>query len=362
MLKVLCMMLVSVNVYATSGIDELVLKDIQDKHIPGAVVIVGTGEKVLFEKAYGLSEPGGAPAVLSTRYDLASLTKPLATTTLVMQLIEEKKLRLEQTLAEIYPQTKAQPIGAVTIEHLLRHRAGLGSGIASAPNESREELMNRVLALPLVAPVDSKTHYSDLSFILLGAIVEKTTGESLSELSQSKVFAPLKMTQTEYADRIVDGSCALAGRERCKPHDPTAFNYFPKPLGHAGLFAPATDVAKFASFMLQALGGKSGVLSSSTVKTMVTLTAGMERGLGWDLLSTLAENPRGGFTKGSSFGHTGFTGTSLWIDPERDLYLVVLSNRVLTRPETSRHMSELRRKLSEAVIKAFKEKIGGTAI
>ncbi|MBY0518209.1 MAG: beta-lactamase family protein [Bacteriovoracaceae bacterium] len=353
----LASLLITLNAFALTGIDELVNKEIKLKHIPGAVVIIGNSKGITLKKAYGKRDALNSKNSLSTIYDLASLTKVIATTPSIMLLEQNGKLKLGQKLKEIYSIAQDLPTGEITIENLMRHRGGLASGIEPQQGETIDHLIARIMNLPLAYPIDTKTHYSDLSFILLSDVIKKVAEKTVSEFAMEEIFKPLQMKNTTFNVAAPNMKlCALTLKERCKVHDPTAASLLPYPLGHAGAFSTGEDLALMAQAYLQALiEEKDFVLKSATVKKMVTLSESQERGLGWDLLSTYAEKPRGDFTKGVSFGHTGFTGTSIWIDPKLNVYLILLTNRVYTVPNSSEYIGELRRALSVEVVKSLKE-------
>ncbi len=320
-------------------IDGLVAAGIAEGKLPGCVVCIGRRDGIAFLRAYGRRqvEPEGEPMTADTIFDLASLTKPVATATAVLQLVEDGRLRLADTVATHLPDFAAQGKQAITIHDLLTHQSGL---IADNPladyDHGPEEALARICSLePLAAP-GTKFIYSDVNFILLGMLVEQLGGTSLAEATATRIFAPLDMKETGFRP-------AAALRSRCAPterrdgrwirgevHDPRAWK-LGGVAGHAGLFGTAADLARYARMMLS--GGtfaEARVLATPTVKLMtrsVVLPEGDLRALGWDKRSRFSAN-RGDLFSAAAFGHGGFTGTALWIDPELDLFVIFLSNRV----------------------------------
>ncbi len=308
---------------------------------PGAVLWIERDGDV-FHRAWGQRavEPAAEAAELDTVYDIASLTKPV-TAALVMRLAEERALSLDDPLRRWWPSIVAgEP---VTVRHLLTHTAGLPASLPlDAPWQGSDRALDLALAqAPTHAP-GSFFRYSDVGFILLGALVERVGGQPLDALAQAWVLQPLRMGDTRYrplqslpAARIAptefDGGRPLRG----EVHDPTA-RRMGGVAGHAGLFGTAADMARFARMVLG--GGEldgARVLASASVDQMTRVNTpsalAARRGLGWDIDSPYSR-PRGKvWPAGRSFGHTGFTGCAMWIDPGSRSFYVLLSNRVHPR-------------------------------
>jgi CubicO group peptidase (beta-lactamase class C family) len=264
-------------------------------------------------------------------FDLASLTKVVVTATSIMKLIEFDKLSLSTTLNTFFPEFSGKDKETVTIEDLLRHRSGLHSGQAPLANEKLSDYLIRAATRPLHYSPRTKMVYSDLNAIFLGTIVEKITKVSLEEFGQTFIFTPLKMLDTSFHPSFRgDETCAPVIRGRnCFVHDPTAQHFSPHSLGHAGLFSTASDLSHFA-FMMLNHGEYNGVrvLSEESVRLMTEVVSGESRGLGWDLTSAYARAPRGEyFSLDQSYGHTGYTGTTIWIDQSTESFYLFLSNR-----------------------------------
>ncbi len=326
--------------------DPLVQDGIRQGAYAGAALVVGRRDTVLFAKGYGhLTWSAASRAVdpESTLYDLASLTKVIATTPALMLLVERGRVRLDAPVATYLPELQGTPTAGVTVRQLLTHTSGLRADIPDAQLKALRDsaaVMRRVLSeAPRVAP-GTRVIYSDLNAILLGALVQRVTGEPLDGFVARELFAPLGLRGTMFRPPVrLRPWIAPTGVWRGHPvsgvvNDGSAFR-LRGVSGNAGLFAPATDVARFAQFMLRegALPDGRRLLKQETVRLFTTKAAdfghGSEaRALGWQALPTGESVSSAGARFGPhSYGHTGWTGTSLWIDPDRDLFVVLLSNR-----------------------------------
>ena len=318
-------------------IDRVVERGIRAGGYPGAAVVVGRKGAAVWEKGFGrLGWTGDAGSVVPERtiYDLASLTKVVGTTTAIMILFDEGKIRLDDRVVQYIPEFTGGAKDAVTIRMLLEHRSGLPAGrdlwrLASTPDEARAA----VISTPLFAAPGRYVEYSDLGADMLGFVVEVVSGEKLDHFLDTRVFVPLGMTDTRFRP---DGS--LRGRIaptelnpprgyplRGEVHDENAYA-LGGVAGHAGLFSTASDLAVFAQMMLNG-GSYNGtrIVADSTVR-LFTRRAAATRALGWDTCG--GKGSCGEYLSSSAYGHTGFTGTSLWIDPEREMFVVLLTNRV----------------------------------
>ncbi len=322
------------------SVDSILQQAIADKNIPGAVLIVGHDGKVIYRKAYGerALEPKIEPMTLDTVFDLASLTKVIATTTAVMQLMEQGKVRMNDPVAKYLPEFAQNGKEDITVRQLLTHYSGLAPDLdLSTPWEGKNTAYQLAFAEPPETTPGSGFVYSDINFIMLGAIVEKVSGETLDAYTTQHVFAPLKMTHTRFMPPAAwkakiaptqydDNEHMLRG----VVHDPTA-RRMGGVAGHAGLFSTADDLAKFAQTLLS---GGDGILSALTVAKMTQPetppAAPVLRGFGWDIDSPFSSN-RGDLLPVGSYGHTGFTGTSIWIDPTTQTYIILLTNAVHPR-------------------------------
>jgi uncharacterized protein YbbC (DUF1343 family)/CubicO group peptidase (beta-lactamase class C family) len=319
-------------------IDGVVAEGLKNRNMPGCVVLIGRRGGVVFCKAYGdrAVEPQRESMTVDTVFDLASVTKPVATATSVMLLIERGQLRLTDKVSQHIPEFAANDKQNVTVLHLLTHQSGLIADnsikdYADGPEKSFENIWQ----LKLTAEPGAKFIYSDVGFLVLGELVKKITGQSVHEFSRDNIFVPLGMTETGYlpAEPLRQRAAPTQQLDGQQPrgdvHDPRAFK-LGGVAGHAGLFGTADDLAVFAQMMLNRgrFGGKQ-ILGPATVDLMTRPVAvpGGSRCLGWDHRTGYSIN-RGETMSSRAFGHGGFTGTGLWIDPHLDLFVVFLSNRV----------------------------------
>jgi uncharacterized protein YbbC (DUF1343 family) len=319
-------------------IDAIVEEGLREKRMPGCVVCIGRRGKIVLLKAYGNKQlqPEEVPMTTDTLFDMASITKPVATATSIMLLVERGQLKLSDKVASVIPEFAENDKGDITIHDLLTHTSGL---IADNPlrdyRDGPEESMKRIYALKLTAPTGSRFIYSDVNYILLGEIVRRVGGQPLNEFARDRLFHPLEMKETGFlpSDELRQRAAPTEQRDgewmRGEVHDPRAF-LLKGVAGHAGLFSTAADLALYAQMM--AGGGElngTRVLSPRTVATMTRgyKVPGATRGLGWDKRSGYSSN-RGELFTEAAFGHGGFTGTVLWIDPDLELFVIFLSNRV----------------------------------
>lgn len=311
---------------------------------PGAVLGIVNDKRVLYKKSFGYAqlEPDEIKMKENTIFDLASLTKVLATTIAVMQLIEKGKINPWDYIKNFYPELPNEK-KEISIFHLLTHTSGFPA-IICLWNQglNYEEKIKRILNNPLEAEVGGKVIYSDLNFILLGDLILRVTDQRLDEYVNQHIFQPLGMKMTTFnplKNLPFTGSKDYAATEMCgwrgrimigEVHDENAFS-FDGVSGHAGLFSTIGDLNKFLQMLLNN-GIYQGirVLSSRSVGMMSkdwTPNLDNHRGLGWDLIKN-SHSSGGVFFSEVAFGHTGFTGTSIWVDPKLKLGLALLTNRV----------------------------------
>jgi CubicO group peptidase (beta-lactamase class C family) len=317
-----------------SRIDGIVRAEIAAGHLPGAVVLIGGENGVYYRRAFGDREvmPERLPMAEDTIFDLASLTKVVATTTAILQLVERGRLDLDAPAARYWPAFAENSKGAITLRQLLTHYSGLPADLDLSRRWSGErDALRLIVRERPAAPPGSRYLYSDINFEVLGELVERVSGQSLDAYCREHVFQPLGMRDTGFRPHL---SSRIAPTERGRQgvvHDPTAWR-MGGVAGHAGLFSTADDLARFAR-MLLADGRLDGVqvLQAASVEAMAVpqSPAGQARlrGLGWDLAAPFGAD-RDALPPVGAFGHTGFTGTSLWIDPISGLYVILLSNRV----------------------------------
>lgn len=317
-------------------IAELAGIEIQSGHIPGAVVLVGNRTNILYREAYGklALQPDPLPMTIDTRFDLASLTKVVATTTAIMQLVERRKIRLDAPVAKYWPLFAKNGKGSITIRQLLTHYSGLRADLDSNWSGYRAA-MEHIVAEKPVFPPGQDYLYSDINFEILGELVRRASGTPLNVYCARHIFRPLGMKKTGFRpmhQSDIAPTEYMDGKLRWgEVHDPAAYR-MGGVAGHAGLFSTADDLARFAQMMLG--GGRwhgVRILSRKSVEEMTIPQSPPGntklRGLGWGLGAPFAPN-REQLPAVGSYGHYGYTGTMLWIDPVSKTFLIVLSNRV----------------------------------
>ncbi|MCI0546375.1 MAG: DUF1343 domain-containing protein [Candidatus Rokubacteria bacterium] len=341
-----------------AGLDEAVLDAVTAGEVPGAVIIVGQDDRILYRKAVGLrtTAPSSEPLTLDTIYDVASLTKVVATAPAVLALVEQRKIDLHAPLARYLPALARGPYRQVTVRQVLTHAAGfpdlppkgaLDRGLANA--------LRVIAQTPAQFAPGTGFRYSDTGYILLGALVRRASGQSLDEFTRRRFYEPLRMADTRFEPpetwqpRIAPTEYGPdGGILRGVVHDGNARS-LDGVAGHAGLFSTGDDLARFCRMLLGGgtLGGRR-LLKRSTVQTMFTpyRVGEVSRALGWDIASPFSRNLGAFFPVGSA-GHTGFTGTSIWMDPPTRTYVILLTNRV--HPDGKGNVVDLRRRVHAAV-------------
>ena len=347
---------------AVAALDAAVQEAIRKDQIPGAVLLVVHQGRTVHRKAYGYRAltPRREPMTLNTIFDAASLTKVVATTPAIMKLLEQGKLRLNDRVTQYLPEFQGGA-SEITVRNLLTHFSGIRPDLDLQPPWNGYETGIRLaVADKPVAPLGARFIYSDINFILLGEIVHRLSGQMLSDFVREKIFAPLGMKDTMFQPRralrsriapteLVDGK-PLRG----VVHDETT-RYMGGVAGHAGLFTTAGDLARYAEMMLgRGQRGNVRVFSPLTVLKFTTPQSPPDqpilRGLGWDLDSPYSGN-RGDLFPIGSYGHTGFTGTSLWLDPVSETCVILLTNSV--HPHRRPAITPLRGKVATAVAAAL---------
>jgi uncharacterized protein YbbC (DUF1343 family)/CubicO group peptidase (beta-lactamase class C family) len=421
---------VGMNPAKLSQIDALVEQDIKDKKLPGAVVLVGHKGKIVFRKAYGNRSlvPTVEKMTVDTIFDVASLTKVVATTTSMMILVEQGKLRLNDAIGKYIPEIQDDQAKRITIQQLLTHTSGYAPDFDLREKWTGREGMQQALYKErLRNPPGTRFVYSDINFEILGELIHRISGEPLNVFADHKLFIPLRNSRTffhAFRSKVFDNWVTVPGGAivelradlkniaptenirgqnnylgskfegdektgdailRGAVHDPTAFR-MGGVAGHAGLFSTADDLARFCQMLLNGGVAPSGtgrnpsgsegvrmradtlptgrvsasagrrLLSSQTVALMtrpiVVSETGETRGLGWDINTSFSSN-RGELFPLGSFGHTGFTGTSIWIDRVSQTFVVFLSNRV--HPDGKGDVTPLRAKVATVVASAIED-------
>ncbi len=319
-------------------IDAVVDEGLRAKNMPGCVVAIGRQGKLVLLKAYGYRRilPERAAMTTDTVFDMASLTKPVATATSVMLLVEQRKIRVEDAAVKHLPEFGRNGKEAITVLQLLTHQSGL---VADNPlgdyRDGPEKAWERIAALKPLAEPGAKFIYSDVNYIVLGELVKRVSGKRLDEFAREHIYAPLGMMETGFLppgglSRRAAPTERRDGKWMCgEVHDPRAY-LLGGVAGHAGLFSTASDLAVYAQMMLGR--GQYGGVRVLAAETVDQLTAphrvpGGLRGLGWDMRTGYSSN-RGKTFSPRAFGHGGFTGTVLWIDPQHELFVIFLSNRL----------------------------------
>jgi len=324
-----------------AAVDRLIDGAIREGRLPGAVLVVGHEGHVVYEKAYGQRAvyPHAEPMTLDTVFDCASLTKVLATTPSLMQLFEQGLFRLNDKVTDYFPEFQGGK-SDITLRNLFTHFSGLRPDLALTPAWSGYQTgIHMAMIDKPTGPPGVRFTYSDINFILLGELVHRLSGQRLDEYAREHLFLPLGMRETQFlpppaligriapTERVPRDGPALRG----VVHDPTARS-MGGVAGHAGVFSTAGDLARFAQMMID-----GGWLDSVRIASPLTVAKFTEpqtppdqpvlRGLGWDIDSPYSSN-RGELFPIGSFGHTGFTGTSIWIDPSSRTYVILLANSV----------------------------------
>lgn len=348
-----------INLKKLEEIKEIVEESIEQKKIPGAVVLVLNQGKIVYKQAFGNKSlfPSTEPMTTDTIFDLASLTKPIATGTSIFKLLEAGKLRLSDKAKLHLPELTEPAWEAITLEHLLTHTSGLPAGNASSDyKEGITQSIKKINNLKLLAPPGERFTYSDIGFIMLGEIVQRASGRSLDQFTRDEIFLPLGMKETSYnPPETLKPRIAPTQKEKDKMlrgivHDPRA-RLLNGIAGHAGLFSSADDLALYCDMILNPSNSKG--LSPASVRTMTQARAVPNgwRTFGWDCDTVFSSNRGELFPKGSTFGHTGFTGTSIWFDPASQTAVIFLSNRV--HPEGKGDATPVRNKVATIVASAL---------
>ncbi len=364
---VLCTLLLSPAAFSQTPLDlrlavlDPIINDaIAQQQIPGAVVVIGHDGQVVYRKAYGSRaiDPQREAMTLDTVFDCASLTKVVATTTAIMQLWEQGKFRMNDQVAKYLPEFGQNGKQDITIRQLLVHYSGLPEDLDLIKKwEGKDTGYHMAFEIVPDRAPGSAFVYSDINFQVLGALVERLSGESLDAYAATHIFEPLGMKETRYLPPL-SWEPRIAPTEedenhhmlRGVVHDPTA-RRMGGVAGHAGLFSTADDMAVFAQALLD--GGR-GILTSATVAKMTApqqpVNGTAVRGFGWDIDSPFSTN-RGELLPVGGYGHTGFTGTSLWIDPATKTYIVLMTNAVHIKDKGS--AVSLRTRVGTAVAAAL---------
>jgi uncharacterized protein YbbC (DUF1343 family)/CubicO group peptidase (beta-lactamase class C family) len=366
----------------SADIDRVIDLAVENDEMPGAVAWIGQGSKILHRKAYGNRSllPAREPMTLDTIFDAASLTKVVATTASIMRLVEQGKVRLGDKVTVYLPNFQRGK-SDITVRMLLTHFSGMRPDVDLVPEWAGYEtgIEKALIDKPVAAPGE-RFIYSDINFVLLGEMVRRISGKPLDEFAREEVFQPLGMTESRFnppaflRPRIAPTELypKMAAPLRGIVHDPTA-RFMSGVAGHAGLFTTAADLSRFAQMLLNKgeLDGQryfSPLTIAKFTQPQTPADQPVLRGLGFDMDSQFSAN-RGELFPLGSFGHTGFTGTSLWVDPATNAYVVLLTNSV--HPKRRPPVTALRAKVATitaaalgvdvpgAILNGYNESMGG---
>lgn len=363
----LCLFFSTSNLFASNGvpdygrsatIDLLLERAISNNLIAGGVVVVGDHAGILSSTARGrLTASPDAPLLdEQTIFDLASLTKVIATAPAVMKLLDEGRVSLLDPLSRWFPEFRGSERENATILHLLTHTSGL-TDFEMSTEQAMKTAINRAAAEKSRHLPGSSFNYADINFILLGELVHRVSGKTLDAYCRDELFAPLVTPETMFLPTVnlTDRIAPTSGRNSGTVQDLNALR-LGSVAGHAGLFSSAQDLARFARLMLAggAIDGRR-ILTERAVKQMTApfscSNGAVLRGLGWDINSPFSA-PKGSLFSEVSFGHTGYSGSSIWIDPKLDLFVVVLTNRLNFRD--IRMFRQLRSDISNIAVAEFR--------
>jgi len=352
------------------AVDSIINASIADTAFPDAVLLVQKDGRIIHEKAFGYYtyDPSSGKVSVNTMYDMASLTKVIATTTATMICYDRGLFKLDDKVAKYLPKFGVNGKENVTIRNLLVHDSGMMPDIRSykaydSVENKEQAVMNEIFNDSLVYPTGTKMVYSDLNFILMGKIIEKLTGTTLDKFCEKNIFRPLGMESTMFnppkslVKRIAPTEIDNYWRHRLirgTVHDETS-QLLGGVAGHAGLFSTAGDLAKLLQMLLQkGIYHGRRYIKASTVEMFVKKQSDLSsRALGWDVKSPHYSSA-GKLFSDVSYGHTGFTGTSVWTDPTRNLILIFLTNRVYPTRDNLKIL-RVRPKVSNAVIEAIEK-------
>jgi len=319
-----------------SPIAKIVEQAITAGQIPGAVVLIGNQGKRVYREAFGYHwlKPKKRALLPDAIFDLASLTKVIATTTAVLQLVERGQISLEDPVAKYWPEFKTSAKKQITVRHLLTHYSGFPAGLGlKAKWSGYEAALQKIVKEKPVSPPGKHFIYSDINFIVLGELVRRISGQTLDEYCRDQVFKPLGMDHTCFkpSKGLHARIAPTGGKGIGKVHDPLAYR-MGGVAGHAGLFSTADDLSIFAQTLLDGGEDRNGrILSPFMIEKMTMPQSPPDRmpmrGLGWDIDAPFSSNRTELFAAGS-YGHKGYTGTGIWIDPVSKTYVIILTNRV----------------------------------
>jgi CubicO group peptidase (beta-lactamase class C family) len=340
-------------------IDSVVAEEIQASHLPGAVVLVGRADKIVYWKAFGLevAEPFRETMHKDAIFDLASMTKPIATATAIMILVDRRRLDVNDTVSEYLPAFACNGKEQVRIRHLLTHTSGLPAYTDANDLRTRfgescpEQVVETICGLKALSPPGEEFRYSCLGYITLAQIVKIVAGQDVGEFTRDNVFAPLEMKHTgfnppaSWRDKIAATEIVNGELLRGTVHDPLC-RLMAGTSGNAGLFSTALDLSAYCRMLLDGGSWKGRRILSPTAVTMLTTAQSHGRACGFDVSSSYSW-VKGRYASPDAFCHTGYTGTSLVCDPATDTYVVILTNSV--HPHDTGVSKPIRQRIAEIV-------------
>jgi CubicO group peptidase (beta-lactamase class C family) len=342
----------------SATIERLLERAIAQNLIAGGVAVIGNRDGILSTTSRGRLNAGVNSPLINERtiFDLASLTKVIATTPAVMKLLDEGRIGLLDPLSRWFPEFAGSGHEEVTLLNLLTHTSGLEDITVGSDRSIESAVLKAAEQKHRIRP-NSRFHYADINFILLGELVRRASGETLDAFCQKQIYGPLGTSETMFLPpRNLDGAIAPTSGGSCGiVQDPNA-RRLGGVAGHAGLFASAYDLSRFARMILgRGMLDNRRILSEGVVTQMtspyLSNNGAVKRGLGWDMDSPFSA-PKGSFFSEVSFGHTGYSGSSIWIDPRQDLFVILLTNRVNYRD--TRNFNQLRRDVSTVAAADYK--------
>ncbi|NWF50521.1 MAG: serine hydrolase [Ignavibacteriaceae bacterium] len=355
------------NNYDFNSLEKLVNDAISDRAFPGAVVLVSLNGETIFHKSFGsfTYDPISTPVQVNTIFDIASLTKVIATTTAVMICYDRKLFDIEDSVFKFISEFRENGKEKIKIKNLLLHNSGLPAWKKYFPVYSDpDEIIKDIYSLRPEYETGTKTLYSDLGMIVLGKIIESVSGKDFDDFCSEEIFEPLEMNTTffnppdDYNERCAPTEYDYYWRLRQlqgEVHDETT-SLLNGVAGHAGLFSTAEDISRLLQLLLNK-GELNGVrlISKETIELFIKrYSDNSSRALGWD--TNADKNSSAGLLfSNKSFGHTGFTGTSVWIDPERNLFVIFLTNRIYPTRENPKIFS-VRPRLHDEVVKIIEDR------
>ena len=355
----------TMNIDSLRVIDDIMQEAIKNKTFPGGVVTVIKDDIIVYQNAHGYHDYNKMNPVQTTDvFDLASISKIMGTTLGVMKLIDDGKLSLDDRISSFFSEFDTLEKKDITIYQMLTHVSGLPAFRVYVDEiKDKKSLVQAILNEPLINKPGQEYVYSDLGIIITGLVIEKISGQSLDVFMDRNFYAPMGMNMTTYnpmkrgnwyTSRILPTEIDTIYRHKLiqgEVHDERAY-YLEGVAGHAGLFSNAPDIAKFSSMLLnKGLYGGKRFLNEHTIKSFIKRQQPLNRrGIGFDMKSIEGFSSAGTKTSINSYGHTGFTGTSLWIDPDRATAIIILTNRTFPYRGTSLGVSQVRSNIADIVI------------